>query len=330
MPRNINPTVVIGIDGGGTRSLAVAANSNGRVLALAGSGSLNFFGSGLPTARRTLKTLVRLLRSQLPSGTQFSHIVIGCAALFSDATRAEKNKLCRGLLPVSRTRVISDCQTASFGATLGKPGVVLIAGTGSIVLARNGAGQLTRVGGWGQILGDAGSAYWIAVESVKAAIAAEEGLGPKTGLSAVICRWFDAGRLTEIVPILHRADFAKDDFAALASHLARRVGSRDAVFRGICRNAGRQLAAQALAAAKLARLPARRLPIFLVGGVLTNNELVRASLIAALKAAGTVRIAKPKLAPVLGAAAMALVDAGVETTAAVVANLARRRSPGNP
>ena len=51
--------------------------------------------------------------------------------------------------------------------------MVVIAGTGSIVLARNRAGQLTRVGGWGHVLGDAGSAYWIAVESVKAAIAAD-------------------------------------------------------------------------------------------------------------------------------------------------------------
>jgi N-acetylglucosamine kinase-like BadF-type ATPase len=207
---------------------------------------------------------------------------------------------------------------------------VLIAGTGSIVLARNGAGQLTRVGGWGHILGDAGSAYWIAVESVKAAIAAQEGLGPKTQLGSVICRWFEVSRLSEIVPLIHRADFAKNDLASLSSHLARRMGHGDAVFRGICRNAGRQLAAQTLAAAKFARLPARGLPVFLVGSVVTHNKLVRASLIAALKAVCSVRLAKPKLAPALAAAAMALVDAGVETTASVVANLSQRSSLGNP
>src|SRR5205814_3603011 len=80
MPRNFNQTVVIGMDGGGTHSLAVAVDFNGKARALARAGSLNFYGSGLSTARRTLKTLLRLLRNQLPPGTQLSRIVIGCAA----------------------------------------------------------------------------------------------------------------------------------------------------------------------------------------------------------------------------------------------------------
>src|SRR5207245_1528157 len=99
-----------------------------------------------------------------------------------EAAKAEKEELCRGILPLDRTRVVSDCRTAGFGATLGRPGVVIIAGTGSIVLAQNEAGKLVRVGGWGHLLGDAGSAYWIARESVKVAIASEEGLDSKSSL----------------------------------------------------------------------------------------------------------------------------------------------------
>ena len=313
----------IAIDGGGTHSLGVAVDTAGRVLAAAGAGSLNFFGSGLPNARRALKRLIESLERQLPPKTRIERIVVGCAALFSDATKAETKRLCRGILPLERTRVISDCQTACFGATLGEPGLLIIAGTGSIVLAQNEAGQYKRVGGWGHLLGDTGSAYWIAAESVKAAIAAEEGLGPKTNLGRLICDWFNVRKLTETVPIIHGTEFAKERLAGLAGHLARRIGGRDGVFQEICRRGGRVLATQALAAVKLARVRTRPLPVYLIGGVLTNNRLVRAAVVTALKNTGFVRIAQPRLSPLLGAAGLALRDAGVELTAKVVANLAK-------
>jgi len=310
----------IGIDGGGTHSFAVGVDWSGRMLATAKAGSLNFFGAGLPTARRHLKRLRESLERQLPPKTQIDRIVVGCAALFSDATKAEKEELCRGIPPLERTRVVSDCQTACFGATLGRPGVVIIAGTGSIVVAQNEAGQKQRVGGWGHILGDAGSAYWMAVEAVKAAIAAEE--GTKTRLGRFVRQWFKVKKLTEVVPIIHDSEFTKERFAMLASHLARKVGGRDTAFRDICQRGAKELAAQALAAVKLARLKTRPLPVYLIGGVLTNNKLVRAGLVMALKKACPVRIAKPRLSPLLGAAALALGDAGVALTADVVANLA--------
>jgi len=324
----MSPPVVTGVDGGGTHSLAVAVDATGRVLVMARTGSLNFFSSGLPVARRNLKELVGVLRRRLPPGIQFRKYVVGCAALFADATRAEKENLCRGLLPLERTRVVSDGQTAAFGATIGHPGLVVLAGTGSMVLAWNESGHFTRVGGWGHLLGDAGSAYWIAVESVRAAIAAEEGLGPKTGLSRVIRRWFRARRLTEIVAAIHRPDFTKENLAALSSHLAQQLGDRDAVFRGICRRAGRELAAQACTALKRARLRRRPVTVCLAGGVLTNNALVRSSLMAALKASFAVQLTRPRLSPVLGAAAMALTDAGVELTPEIVAKLANSRRRG--
>src|SRR6266568_3399241 len=296
-----NDPAFIGLDGGGTHSFAIAVDSAGGKLATAKAGSLNFFGSGLPSARRNLKKLAASLKRQLRPETQIDRIVVGCAALFSDATKAEKANLCRGILPLERTRVVSDCQTACFGATLGRPGVVIIAGTGSIVLAQNEAGQHKRVGGWGHILGDAGSAYWMAVEAMKAAIAAEA--GTKTNLGRFICQWFKVKKLTDVVPIIHDPEFTKERFAMLASHLALRVGGRDAVFGEICRRAARELASQALAAVKLARLKTRPLPVYLIGGVLTNNKLVRAGLVTALENSCAVRIAKARLSPLLGAAA---------------------------
>ena len=171
-------------------------------------------------------------------------------------------------------------------------------------------------------MGDAGSAYWMSVEAVKAAIAAEEEIGPKTNLGRLICQWFNVKKLTEVVPNIHDTEFTKERLAMLARTLARKVGRRDTVFAEICQHAAQQLALQALAAVKLGRVKTRPLPVYLVGGVLTNNELVRSGLVAALKNSSAVRIVKPRLSPLLGAAALALGDAGVELTADVVANLA--------
>jgi N-acetylglucosamine kinase len=194
------------------------------------------------------------------------------------------------------------------------------------VLAQNEAGQHKRVGGWGHILGDEGSAYRIAVEAVKAAIAAEEGLGPKTNLGRFIRQWFKVKKLTEVVPIIHDPEFTKERLAMLAGHLARKVGGRDAAFREICQRAARELASQALAAVKLARVKTRPLPVYLVGGVLANNSLVRGCLVTALKNSCPVRIVKPRLSPLLGAAALALGDARVELTVNVVSKLAMELS----
>jgi N-acetylglucosamine kinase-like BadF-type ATPase len=316
-------TTVIGIDGGGTHSIGVAADLEGLVIARARSGSLNFFGSGLAKARRNLKELTETLRRRIGSSRQTASAVVGCAALFSDATKAEKQLLCRGILPLARTRVMSDCQTAYFGATLGRPGVVVIAGTGSIVLAQNQHGQFARAGGWGHLLGDEGSAYWIAIESMKAAIEDDEGRGRKTRLSSLVRRWFKVKRLTDLVPKLYCNDFPKEGAAGLAEFLFGKLGTRDEVFRGICERGGRLLAEQARSAAERARLDLDPLPVYLVGSVLANNAVVRKGILEHLQAATKVQIENPRLAPWLGAAAMALAEAGVELTPRRVANLAK-------
>src|SRR5437870_7554575 len=123
-----NTSVCIGIDGGGTHSFAVAVDSSGKLLAAARAGSLNFFSSGLPTARRNLKVLVGLLERQLPPNIQCKRAVVGCAALFSGASKTEQEKLCHGILPLARTRVMvtgEHIRLLFFFNALREPGVGL-------------------------------------------------------------------------------------------------------------------------------------------------------------------------------------------------------------
>ncbi|MEO6184330.1 MAG: BadF/BadG/BcrA/BcrD ATPase family protein [Verrucomicrobiota bacterium] len=305
--------IFIGIDGGGTHSYGVAVDAAGRVLATAQSGSLNFHGGGLTRARQSLRDLIQTLDRQLPSGSHVDNFAIGSAALFIDSSETEKKQFCGDILPLTRTRLVGDCLTAYHGACLGEPGVLVISGTGSIILVRNEAGVFLQGGGWGHILGDAGSAWWIALESTKAAIADVEGLGPKTMLATHICQFYGVKKLCQIIPIVYDAEYSKDKFAALGGFLAEHA-SEDEVFQEICRRGGSELAAQALAAVKRANLQLNPLPLYLAGGVLEKNIFVRASLVAEMSSKQSVKIIPPLLPALLGATVFALQDGGVAIT----------------
>jgi N-acetylglucosamine kinase-like BadF-type ATPase len=315
---NTRLSVVVGIDGGGTHSFGVAVARAGQVLASSQAGSLNFFGSGLAEARHSLKQLLESLEKALPAETEFASIVIGCAALLEEATAEEQASLCQGIAPLERTRVVSDATTAYQGATLGQPGVLVISGTGSFVVGRSEAGRSAQVGGWGHILGDEGSAYWIAREAVRAAIAATEGRGPATKLVDWVGRWFQVKTLSEIIPILHRPEFTKERLASLCHFLAEQRATDDEVFCQICGRAGRELAAQALTVIERIDSKVRPIPLYLVGGVVANNAFVRQSLLEALNQAVPVNVRPAYLPPVLGAATLALAGAGIELTPEII------------
>lgn len=313
--------VIVGIDGGATYSFGVAVDRTGQVLATVQAGTLNFFGSSLQEARRNLTALIKGLEIQLPLGNKFDQVVMGTAALFAEATADQKERLCSGIAPLDRTRLVSDCMTAYHGASLGQPAVLAICGTGSIVLAQNEHGRFFQTGGWGHLLGDEGSAYWIAIKCLQAAIAAIEGRGPQTGMVESIMAWFEIKELSEIVPVIYNPKYSKDKLAALSQHLASTLGEDDAVFRDICVQGGRELAAQITAAIRLVELYLDPIPLYLVGGVLTRNLIMRKSLIETLEKEHSIRIEQPQLPPLLGAAVLALAQSGVTPTPEIVARL---------
>lgn len=313
--------VVVGIDGGATYSFGVAVDRSGRALAAAKSGSLNFFGTSLQEARRSLTQLVRALETSLPLGNQLNFTVIGSAALFSEGTPREKELLCRGILPLNETRLISDVMTAYHAASLGRPGVLVVGGTGSSFLARNERGQFAQVGAWGHLLGDQGSAYWIGRECIRAAIMALEGTGPATCLLEVILRWFDVKVLTDIVPIIYQPKYSKQRFAALAAFAAAHADAADPVWVDICDRAGRELAGQAVAAIRLVDLRLRPVPVWLNGSVVRLNAQVRESLFRHMGAQLPIQHEPMRLAPLLGAAALALTAAGVVVDEALLERL---------
>src|SRR5271170_4762879 len=161
------PTVddcFLGIEGGGTRTVALMANARGAILSRLESGPLNLKLSSDADVLRRLREIKRGLASR---PTCLAVCLAGCRTT-ADQTRVRA--LAQRVWPGVPAFVGSDLDSA-LAAAFGPrgSGIVMISGTGSCVYGRNGS-QVARAGGWGHLLGDHGSGYWIAVAGLRAAI----------------------------------------------------------------------------------------------------------------------------------------------------------------
>ncbi len=137
--------------------------------------------------------------------------------------------------------VRSDAEIALWGALSGLPGAVTIAGTGSIVYGRNEKGKVYRAGGYGYVIGDDGSGFWIGRAGLRAAIAAAEGWGESTVLKELALKRFNARQMEDIIPKIYEGSPQKNvaDFALTVMQTAE---NGDTVARGIVLDAAKRLA----------------------------------------------------------------------------------------
>jgi len=125
-----------------------------------------------------------LIARQILEMARFDAVGVAAAGAWTDR---ERSKLAQIFKPCGkRIRVMSDAEAALAGAFTGGPGVVVIAGTGSVAIGRGNDGKLLRAGGFGHVFGDRGSGFWIAREAISAALEAFDGVGNETGLVRLV------------------------------------------------------------------------------------------------------------------------------------------------
>ena len=313
--------LVIGIDGGATYSHGVAATHDGQVLAIVHSASMNFTGSYQKEVRRRVGEIIRDLELRMPFDNELTHYAVSAAGIFKEATADQKEKLCGKIYPWKRTRLVGDSIAAFQGATLGKPGALAICGTGTSIIVCNENEEITQLGGWGPLLEDVGSAYWIAVKCICAAIAEFEQTGPKTLITEALCEWHEIKNVQGMVPLVYHPEFTRDKFAILASRLDHEIGTSDPVYRKICREAGEAVGNLTIQAIEKSGLDTSPLPIFCSGGVLQFNREAMKAFETTVRRAFKIMLSHPRLPTVLGAVMLALREAKVEITETLVAQL---------
>lgn len=207
-----------------------------------------------------------------------------------------------------RLVVGTDVEAAFHDAFGAGPGVLLIAGTGSIVWARSDVGEVHRVGGWGRHLGDEGSGFALGVRALRHITRAEDGRSPPTELRASILSALELDAVEDLVAWIERA--SKADVASLAPLIVDVAGNGDAGALAIVEHAVASLRSQVEASLRRLWGSAEDGPapeVVLWGGLIAGEGPLRRRVEDALTDLG-VAVGTRTLDPPMGAARLALAD----------------------
>jgi N-acetylglucosamine kinase-like BadF-type ATPase len=270
----------LGIDGGGTRTTAWLADSDGKPLGCAETGPSNPLKVGFRAAERELMKAFRacLREAGFPASAArawhpplLEAVGAGIAGIDRQAARRPILAWMRRHIPARQHLLTTDAAIALAAAVRDAPGIIVIAGTGSIAYARDDQGVVLRAGGWGIPFDDSGSGYDIGRKAVAAALQAFDRRGPRTALLAHICQQLHLRNITDIVS----RQLEQQEVAALFPLVIAAAREGDLVARHLCDDAARSLADLAIALLKQANWMQRSTPIVTSGGVFKSSILIR-------------------------------------------------------
>ncbi len=287
-----DPEYIVGVDGGGTKTVALLATADGAVLGIGHAPSSNYQKVGFAAAAQALEDAEAAawraagLPSQSPAAI--------CLGL-SGVDRAEDAQMWLRWLaatrPQSRHAVINDAELALAAGTADGWGVGVISGTGSTVVGRNQAGRFARADGWGHILGDDGSGFALGQGAMRAVMRAYDGRGPATMLTEGVLAHWSLPNPEALITVVYIEIASPSRVASLAPVVNHAAEAGDEVALEIVRGAGSELACTIGAVVHALEIEGA-VPCALAGGVLTGSRLVVGFLRDAAQAAGL------KIAPV--------------------------------
>jgi N-acetylglucosamine kinase-like BadF-type ATPase len=203
--------------------------------------------------------------------------------------------------------VVGDSDIALYAATQGAPGLVVIAGTGSICCGVNARGKHACAGGWGPLAGDEGGGSWIARRGLRAIAYASDGRGPATSLSAAACKYFRVSNPIDLSTAIYAPSITNEYLAGFGKFVIQAAKAKDRVARQVLVEAGKELGVAAAAVIRNLKLERETFPVGYVGGVFgASGELVLSHLREALlEVAPRAFLTPPKFSPAVAAARMA-------------------------
>ena len=211
-------TLAIGVDGGGTQTRCVVLNELGEVKGYGVSGASKPDAVEPTLGRANLQESIRLACESCGGVAAIDSVFIGMGGVISqtdvDVVLGMVNDM--GWRPNVPIGVAVDIAIALAGGTGGQPGIALIVGTGSSCYGRNAAGENWRSGGWGYIVDDYGSGFYLGQKGLEAVIRAADGRGAQTALSAPMLTGLGIHDLNEVMHRIYYPRLAHTDIAALA------------------------------------------------------------------------------------------------------------------
>lgn len=261
----------LGVDGGQSSTTALIGDETGRVAGYARGGPCNHVSAGESRAKflNAVGGAVTQACAQAGIEPRFAAACLG----FSGGP-ADKESLVHEFLSAERLEVTHDALIALSGACAGAPGIVVIAGTGSIAFGRNRAGESARAGGWGHIFGDEGGAFSIVRNALRAALRHEEGWGPKTLLRERLLNATGARDANELLHWFYAPEYPRSRVATYATLVdqAAREGDGEAI--AVLREASGALAGFVTAIDQQLFAPLDEPRVSFIGGVFRSALLL--------------------------------------------------------
>jgi N-acetylglucosamine kinase-like BadF-type ATPase len=294
---------VMGIDGGGSAIRAVITTPDLAICGQSDGPTANPGVVGFETATHTIQDAMRAaLASADLSPDQIAAVGIGIAGAAAHHAAGWLREVVAAVTPRARIVPSADFEIALVGAVGRREGVLVLAGTGSLAYGVNAAGQSALVGGWGYLLDDAGSGYWIGIRALAAIARAADGRGPHTSLTSILLEALDLAQPLDLVPWLYLSETARTRAVAqLAPLVLDQAADGDLVAQVIVTSAAAELTTAAHTVMR--RLDMTAPDFAFAGGLLSGTNLLSESLCTAL---GLDALPVPDHPPVIGAALLAL------------------------
>lgn len=304
--------LVAGVDGGGTKTHAVVLDQDDNVLGEGHAGPSNPLRVGITVAAAAIReALDRACAQARVRRTEIVAIEIGLAGARRKELSARMEETLSSL-GIRELEVVGDAEIALFGATDGEPGVVVIAGTGSVSCGINSRRRRMRAGGWGPMAGDEGGGSWIARRALSAVAHAADGRGPQTSLTAAACTYFHVSTADDLATAIYAPTITNERIAGFARLVIDAAGDNDEVARAIISDAGKELGIAAAAVIRNLKMEQERFQVAYVGGVFAAGELVLEALRNEVqRIAPKAYLAPPRFPPAVAAARMARVHNNV-------------------
>ncbi len=270
--------LIIGIDGGGTKTVALLGQVND-------ANEVIILGEGFagPSNQRAVGPVMAM--SNLDKAVQFAFdaasiprqtveaACLGLAGADRDSDRSVVERWAEEARLAHKVRVVNDAVPLLYAASDDGVGIALIAGTGSLAYGRNADNKVARSGGWGYLFGDEGSAFAIGRAVLVAASRVADGRGPNTSLLQAVQSQLQIATPFEIVPAVYGNEIPRAIIASLAPIAFTEAEASDSVAQTIITASARDLAEMVLSVAHQLNLAS--MPLFFTGALLLSHESYR-------------------------------------------------------
>jgi N-acetylglucosamine kinase-like BadF-type ATPase len=256
---------VLGIDAGGTKTVCFLADDSGAILAEARGPGANLQAAGELEVEKVLHGVME--RAFGDRRGRPDAICLGMAGVDREDDAQVVRNIMRRISPGSAVLVVNDALVALVAGVGAAPGVVVVAGTGSIAYGRNADGLAARAGGWGHVIGDEGSGYWIGRRALAAVVRDVDGRGPRTWLTHAVLDHFGVRDAAGLIHIVYNREVPRASVATLGPVVQAARDQGDAVAADILDRAADELSLAANSVVTQLEMRGASFSVILAGGM---------------------------------------------------------------